>query len=155
MELLGMGSGAFYSRLKRSARLQEELARQRGILVDEAESQLLQQVRMGVLPAIIFVLKTLGKERGYVERTEVTGAGGGEIKVIHVRARSELRRQRRLGLHGGEVGGVPKNGPRSFPEPGEVEVEYEQGVDEDFQEEDDELGVGGLVIDGSYRPVEE
>jgi len=32
-------------------------------------------------PAIKFVLVTLGKDRGYAERTEVTGAEGGAVVV--------------------------------------------------------------------------
>jgi len=32
--------------------------------------------------ALIFYLKCKGKKRGYVERTEVTGADGGPIELI-------------------------------------------------------------------------
>src|SRR5690625_1220062 len=45
--------------------------------LDFAETKLLQNIRKGDNTAIIFFLKTKGKERGYSERHEFTGAGGG------------------------------------------------------------------------------
>lgn len=39
-------------------------------LIDYAESQLMQQITAGNTSATIFFLKTKGKERGYVEKTE-------------------------------------------------------------------------------------
>lgn len=32
--------------------------------------------------AVIFFLKTQGKKRGYIERTEITGEDGGPIKIV-------------------------------------------------------------------------
>lgn len=39
-------------------------------LIDYAESQLMQQITAGNTTATIFYLKTKGKERGYVEKSE-------------------------------------------------------------------------------------
>ena len=47
---------------------------ERETLIDFAENQLFQQVKDGNITAIIFTLKTIGKQRGYVERQEITGA---------------------------------------------------------------------------------
>lgn len=41
-------------------------------LIDLAETMLLAQMRQGNIAAIIFYLKTQGKGRGYVERTEIS-----------------------------------------------------------------------------------
>lgn len=47
--------------------------------IDYAESKLLQQIKDGNTTATIFFLKTKGKNRGYVERQEVTGKDGADI----------------------------------------------------------------------------
>lgn len=48
----------------------------RETLIDVAEGQLVKAVDSGEWPAVRYVLATLGKKRGYTERTEITGAGG-------------------------------------------------------------------------------
>lgn len=45
-------------------------------LIDTAEAKLSEAIARGELPAIVFFLKTRAKHRGYVERGELTGAGG-------------------------------------------------------------------------------
>jgi hypothetical protein len=44
--------------------------------LDLAETKLVEQIGKGNMTAIIFYLKTQGKERGYIERVENTGANG-------------------------------------------------------------------------------
>ena len=44
--------------------------------LDFAEGKLYQAIAQGNLTAIIFYLKTQGKGRGYIERSEVTGGDG-------------------------------------------------------------------------------
>jgi len=46
------------------------------VALDFAESQLHKQIGKGVPSSTMFYLKTKGKHRGYIERTEVTGADG-------------------------------------------------------------------------------
>ena len=53
----------------------------RQTLVDRAERGLIKKLVEEEWPAIRYVLSTLGKDRGYVERQEVTGAEGGPIKT--------------------------------------------------------------------------
>ena len=57
------------------------------IALDFAESHLHTQIGGGNTSATIFYLKTKGKNRGYVERQEITGADGMptkfEIEIIH------------------------------------------------------------------------
>ena len=45
-------------------------------LLDEAETALAKRVKKGDTRAIIFALETLGRDRGYQKRTEITGANG-------------------------------------------------------------------------------
>ena len=51
-------------------------------------SQLHKQIKDGSTAATIFLLKTKGKKRGYVERQEITGADGypTEIEVNIVKS---------------------------------------------------------------------
>jgi len=46
------------------------------VALDFAESQLHKQIQSGNTSATIFYLKTKGKNRGYIERQEITGADG-------------------------------------------------------------------------------
>jgi len=50
-------------------------------MLDFAEGKLMENIRAGDNACIIFYLKTQGKGRGYIERTEHTGEGGGPVRV--------------------------------------------------------------------------
>lgn len=54
---------------------------ERNALVDRAESKLVDAVESGDMRATIFTLETLGKNRGWARRTEVTGADGGAVVI--------------------------------------------------------------------------
>jgi hypothetical protein len=49
------------------------------VALDFAESKLMQSINNGSDTATIFYLKTKGKKRGYIERSEVTGADGKDL----------------------------------------------------------------------------
>lgn len=55
---------------------------ERNSLVDMAEIQLIKAVQEGNFKAVREVLRTLGKNRGYVERMEHSGNDGGPIRFI-------------------------------------------------------------------------
>jgi hypothetical protein len=50
-------------------------------MIDHAESALHRKIFEGEAWAVCFFLKTQAKDRGYVERSELTGADGGAIEV--------------------------------------------------------------------------
>ena len=50
--------------------------------LDFAESKLDENIEKGKEASIFFLLKTLGKDRGYTDRQEITGADGAPIRHI-------------------------------------------------------------------------
>lgn len=72
---------AIYKRMAKEPALREAQADATERFLDLAEAALISQVKDGNMTAIIFTLKTKGKRRGWVERTEVTGAEGGAIEI--------------------------------------------------------------------------
>ena len=61
----------FYQYYKEDERFAKEVDNVEGIALDFAESQLHKQIKDGNPASTIFYLKTKGKKRGYVERTEI------------------------------------------------------------------------------------
>lgn len=51
------------------------------VFVDFAETALMKRIKAEDTTAIIFALKTKGKKRGYVERTELSGPDGEPITL--------------------------------------------------------------------------
>lgn len=72
---------AVYKRINKSVKLQNALKESRETMLDNAETELYDQALSGNTTALIFLLKTQGKGRGYVERSEVTGADG-EVLIV-------------------------------------------------------------------------
>ena len=66
-------------RRKRVQAVEQVIQECRGELVDLGELALRKAVLAGEPWAVSLVLKTLGKERGYVERQETSGPDGGPI----------------------------------------------------------------------------
>lgn len=87
-----------------------------GELVDIAELKLWQSIQNGEPWGITLALKTLGKSRGYVERTEVTGQDGGPIPLtLEVRLAQAITQldQARLNGHNGATPALcPPDAPR-------------------------------------------
>lgn len=77
---LGVARATVYRFIEKYPKVREALADAREAQVDFAEGVLQGLIAEGNVAAVIFYLKTQGKQRGYVERTEVDGAH--EIKVI-------------------------------------------------------------------------
>lgn len=84
-ESLGMNRCSLSSRINGSEKLLAALNEIQDSMVDLAESKLLLALRNGNMTAIIFYLKCKGKARGYVERGEITGPGGGPVDIRQLR----------------------------------------------------------------------
>jgi len=78
---MGVSRTAIYKRVKDSPTLQEALADARESMLDNAESVLYKKVLEGSTPELLFFLKTQGRNRGYVERQEITAANGGDVRT--------------------------------------------------------------------------
>ncbi len=76
---LGCSARHVYNLLDKYATARDALANEREGMRDFAEGMLYKRIEGGDTTAIIFYLKTQAKERGYVERQEVTGASGGAV----------------------------------------------------------------------------
>ena len=78
---LGVSRVTLYRRINDSAALKQILTDSREELKDIAESALKRAVINGEGWAVCFALKTIGKDRGYVERQEIAGKDGGAIHL--------------------------------------------------------------------------
>jgi alanine-alpha-ketoisovalerate/valine-pyruvate aminotransferase len=79
---LGCTAQTIYNRMAKSSAIKDALENSRGELIDISEQKLRQAVLNGEPWAVAMVLKTLGKQRGYVERQEITGKEGEPIESI-------------------------------------------------------------------------
>lgn len=80
-ERLGASYNTVRRYVDRSPNLQKLIEHYRERRVDKAELKLEQALTNGEPWAISLVLKTLGRNRGYVERKEITGAEGDDVTI--------------------------------------------------------------------------
>lgn len=72
---------ALYKRLKTDPQLQQVREEAREEILDLAESKLIEKIESGNLVAIMFVLKTLGRSRGYTEHVSIEHTASGEVRI--------------------------------------------------------------------------
>jgi len=75
-KLVGIGRTQFYQWLKDDEDFARKVKDVENIALDFVESKLFENIRDNKTSETIFYLKTKGKNRGYVERQEITGADG-------------------------------------------------------------------------------
>lgn len=78
---LGCNVGTLYNYRDRYASVRAEMEYQDGLINDIAEMKLYQGIMSGEQWAVVFRLRTKAKNRGYSERTEITGADGKAIEA--------------------------------------------------------------------------
>lgn len=76
---LGVSRTTVYNRMKADPELVEAMKDSRETMLDNVESALYAEVLSRNITAMIFWLKTQGKHRGWVERQEISGPGGGAV----------------------------------------------------------------------------
>ena len=80
-DVLGCSHMTIYRRAEKVKAVQDTISKFRGVLVDKAVLALERGVLKGEQWAVTFALSRLGKDRGYAERQEITGAEGEKLKV--------------------------------------------------------------------------
>lgn len=78
---VGCSAWTIYERVKRNPLIGECIQSERGKVLDVAEQKLWNAIENGDPWAIKMALMTIGKDRGYVERQELTGKDGGSLKI--------------------------------------------------------------------------
>ena len=84
---LGITRAGLRARLdKRKDYYDAIIAEARESVVDSAERCVKDRIADGDLGAAQFMLRTIGRKRGYAERTEITGADGGPVEYADARS---------------------------------------------------------------------
>ena len=82
---LGLPRSTFYKWLNEDKEFAKQVRDIENIALDFAESQLHNQIEDGNTSATIFYLKTKGKKRGYIERSELDLNSGDEPIKINIK----------------------------------------------------------------------
>jgi len=93
---IGCMRSTVYSWLNKEPDLQDQLDSEREKLIDLAENKLVENLEKGETSSIHFVLKTLGKNRGYVEKQEIEHSGGLEERVRNMTPKEREKRLKEL-----------------------------------------------------------
>lgn len=124
--ILGCVRFTLYTYIKDDEDLQQILKDARQSICDNAETSLSRAVLSGEPWATCFTLKTIGKDRGYVERSEVTGADGGPIQH-EIRALTDEQLQNQIAALQRELDALT----RGETEESEGQPSYDPGADPD------------------------
>jgi hypothetical protein len=78
---VGINRSTHYEWIKNDPEYADQVKNLENIVLDFAESQLHKQIKDGNTTATIFLLKTKGKSRGYIERQELVTDSDNFFKV--------------------------------------------------------------------------
>lgn len=79
---LGVSRQTIYSYKKKWKTVEDALKEEKEEMLDLAENKLWKLINDENITAIIFYLKTQGKQRGYIERQEYTGADDEPMEIV-------------------------------------------------------------------------
>lgn len=85
-EAIGIDRGTYYHWKKTDTEFAKKCADMEEVIVDLVESSLMKRIKDGDTTATIFFLKTKGKHRGYVEKTQVEGTLDTNVRISYVDA---------------------------------------------------------------------
>lgn len=98
-EASGISRQTYYNWIKSDGDFKQQCRDIEERNLDLAEMKLLNAIREGKTAELLFYLKTKGKQRGYVERQEITGAEGQklfEVRIIDTREQLDNTHQQRI-----------------------------------------------------------
>ena len=101
---LGCDPSTIHVRANGNPLIREAIETERGRVLDFAEVKLLEAVGRGEAWAVCFLLKTLGKSRGYVERQEIKA----EAKIMITNNVEEITDEQLESLIARELAAIPK-----------------------------------------------
>jgi len=81
-KIAGIERKTHYRWIQKDSDSKEAVDNVSNVVLDFAESQLHHQIKNGNTAATIFLLKTIGKKRGYIERQEIKHEGGIKSTLI-------------------------------------------------------------------------
>lgn len=81
---LDLPRSTFYKWMNEDSKFSKQVKEIENIALDFAESQLHNQIEKGNTSATIFYLKTKGKKRGYIEKSELDITSGEEPIKINI-----------------------------------------------------------------------
>lgn len=81
---LGCSARHVYNLMEKYPAVVDAVREEREAQKDLTEGKLFDRIDSGDMTAIIFYLKTQAKDRGYIERQEVSGPDGGQIVIRYV-----------------------------------------------------------------------
>lgn len=86
----GISRRAYYSYMKNDSLFNELVEEIQEGLIDRAECKLHEKIESGDVTSLIFFLKTKGKNRGYVEKTETQLSG--KVETVQISTDEVLAR---------------------------------------------------------------
>ncbi len=120
---LGCSPNTLKARVTQSAGIRDIIEHERGLMGDTAELKLYQAIQNGEQWGIQFYLRTQGKDRGYVERQEISGPNAGPVQTEDVSLSDDDRAARILAL----VQRAGERATRSLA-PGEPDLDAAEGA---------------------------